>query len=52
MGFEGDCADQREAKTVWWTVFKESVDEAIVLNTPHKTRRKFTKPQTPLLSAK
>ena len=26
-GFEGDCAEQGEVKTVRWTVFKESVEE-------------------------
>ncbi len=27
-GFEGDCAERSEVKTVLWIVFKESADES------------------------
>ena len=37
-GLEGERADQREAKTVRWTVFSERVDQLLFLHTPQKTR--------------
>ena len=44
MGLEGDCADQREAKTSQCDVFKESAYLHLVTRTPQQTSSIFLQP--------
>ena len=44
MGLEGDCADQREAKTSQCDVFKESAHLHLVTRTPQQTSSIFLQP--------